>query len=76
MSEIAFRRFHQVRDQVVTAFELHIDLRVGVLITIAQGNQGVVSADDEDHQNNGDQDDESARKHEHEITFLLQVAHP
>jgi hypothetical protein len=47
MLEITFGGLDEVRDQIVAPFELNINLRVGVLVTIAQRDQRVVSADNE-----------------------------
>ena len=51
MLKIAFGSLDQIRDEVVAPFELNINLRVGVLVAIAQCDQRVVSANDEhDHE--------------------------
>ena len=47
MLEIAFGGFDQIRDEVVAPFKLHINLRVGVLVAIAQCDERIVSADNE-----------------------------
>jgi hypothetical protein len=42
---VTLRDLDQVRDQVVAAGELDVDLREGVLVRIARGDQAVVDAD-------------------------------
>jgi hypothetical protein len=69
MSKVTFCSFDKVRDQVVTPFQLHIDLGVSVLVSIAQRNQRVVAADNENNEKDGDQADEAAREQEHKISF-------
>ena len=53
MRHILFHHFHQVGDQVVTPFELDIDLGERVFIAVSEGNQTVVYGDQPEH-NNGD----------------------
>jgi hypothetical protein len=43
--EVALGGLHQVRDQVVTALQLDVDLREGVLEALAQLHQPVVDRD-------------------------------
>ena len=55
--QIALGGFDQIRDEVIAAFELHIDLGEGVLETVPQGDEPVVDADDEESQH-GDEGEE------------------
>src|SRR5712664_2624688 len=58
--QIALRGLDQVRDQVVPALELHVDLRERVLVPVAQVDQTVVGGHGEqDHQHGGREDDPS-----------------
>ena len=45
MLEIALRRFHKIRYQIIAAPELDIDLREAVLVPIPEGNEAVIFAD-------------------------------
>src|SRR6266446_6902432 len=57
MLKIAFGSLDQIRDEVVAPFELNINLRVGVLVAIAQCDQRIVSADNEHKHEDPDQND-------------------
>ena len=58
--DVALGGLDQVRNQVVAALELHVNLRVGVLEAVAQRDEFVVAADDkadeaqQHHQHNDD----------------------
>ena len=58
MSDITFGGFDQVGNEVIPALELHVNLRVGVLVAVAQSDQPVVSADDE-HQHKKDRNNQN-----------------
>jgi hypothetical protein len=79
MLKIAFGSLYQVRDQVTAPFKLNINLRVGVLVAIAQCDQRVVSADDEHEQKDPDQND-SADEHQadyhRDILLSSSIARP
>ena len=58
--DVAFGRLDEIRNQVVAALELHVNLRVGVFVAVAHRDQLVVDADnhradddDHDHQRQG-----------------------
>ena len=44
--KVSFGCFDEIRNEVVAAFELHVDLREGVFETVAQGDERIVDADD------------------------------
>jgi hypothetical protein len=48
---VALRGLDQVRDQVVATLELHVDLRIRVLVTVSPRDEPVVRADHEQRQN-------------------------
>ena len=50
MRHIGFSRLYQIGYQIVTPFELHLNLCKGVEITIFECHQGVVDGDGIDHQ--------------------------
>ena len=45
--DVALGDFDEVRNQVVAALELHVNLRVGVFVAVAHRDEFVVNADDE-----------------------------
>ena len=45
--DVALDGLDQVRDEVVAARELHVDLREGVLVAVTRADQAVVERDDE-----------------------------
>src|SRR5208337_4585270 len=51
---ITLHGFDEIRDEIVAAFELHIDVRPGVIASDLQPDQAVVHRDAEDHQENED----------------------
>jgi hypothetical protein len=53
MREVTLGRFHQIRNQVVTPGQLHIDLREGILVAIPRCHQSVVDRH-EVHDNQND----------------------
>ena len=53
---VALGHLDQVGNQVVAAFELHVDLREGVLVAVPQGHQLVVHPDDNDRQDQEDRE--------------------
>ena len=46
MLDVALGDLDQVRNQVVAALELHVNLRVGVFVAVAHRDEFVVNADD------------------------------
>jgi len=63
VAHVGFGGFDEVGDEVVAAFELHIDLGEGVFEAVAQLNQVVVDADDEECERNYD-DEQNAAENE------------
>lgn len=57
MGKIGLCRFHQVRDQVVPALQLNVNLGKPVLELVTEGNQTVV---DKDQVENNDGNDNQA----------------
>src|SRR2546425_6815420 len=55
--DVALRRFHEIRDQVVAALQLDVDLRKGVLEAVALRNQPVVDRDQPHDGRDDDADD-------------------
>ena len=50
MLHVGFGGLDEVRDEVVAAFQLNIDLREGVFEAVPQDDEGVVLADDEEQE--------------------------
>ena len=48
--DVALGNLDQIRDQVIAALELHINLRVGVFEPVAERDEFVITADDETDQ--------------------------
>src|SRR5258706_7382186 len=57
---VALHRLDEIRDQVVATLELHVDLREGGLVPVAQGNQAVVDRDGPEPD-----DDDDCQEHPH-----------
>ena len=79
MLQITFGSLDQIRDEVVAPFQLNINLRVGVLVAIAQCDQRVVSADDEHEHEDPDQNDsanEQQANYHREILLSSFIARP
>jgi len=55
---VALDRLDEVRDQIVPAFELHLDLRPRGVDAIAQANEAVVHHDEHDGDQDNDRDDD------------------
>ncbi len=59
MPHVGLGRFHKVRDQIMAALELHVDLRERIFVHVPQLHQAVVDGhgekaeydDDADHHN-------------------------
>jgi hypothetical protein len=67
MLHVALGDFDQIRNQVITAGELDIDLGKGILEGVAGGDQSVIGGDQEQHDHDDDdQDDNQAH------TYLAQ----
>jgi hypothetical protein len=66
---VALGHFDQVRDLVVPARELHVDLRDGVLERIAGGDEPVVDADRP--QGRDDRQGQQNHKHDHLVLPLF-----
>ena len=54
MFHVAAGHLDQVGDQVVAAFELHVDLRERIFVAVPQGHQFVVHSYDNDYQDQKD----------------------
>ena len=54
MLHIAFHGLDKVRNEVVAAFKLYVDLRPGIFNLVTQAHQGIENGNEPDHQ---DQDD-------------------
>ena len=65
--EVTLGDLDEVRDQVIAALELDIDLREGVLETVAEGDKPVVDADHEQgqHHDGGEEDEEEDEDNAH-----------
>ena len=65
--QIALGGLDQVRNQVVPAFELHIDLGEGVLEAVPQGDEPVVDADHDEgqHDDEGEEEQEGGEEDAH-----------
>ena len=72
MLHVALGRFHQVRNEVVPAGQLDIDLGIGVLDTVSTDDKLVVHADDPEEQKNCD-NTETNQDDEHDEDLLTQV---
>ena len=59
MAHVALDRFDQIRNQLVAAFELHVDLGEGVLEAVPGDHQPVVDAHEPDREQQPD-----AQEHE------------
>jgi hypothetical protein len=57
MLHVTFGGFDKVRNQIVPAFKLDVDLRPRVIDLIPQADQRVVDADHEKYQQNRNNDD-------------------
>jgi hypothetical protein len=69
---MALGRFHQVRDQIVAAFELDINLGERVFEPVAQADQPVVNTDN--IQKHDDGDDQNYNKgNRHGALLLLRI---
>ena len=60
---VGLDRLDQVRDQIDTALELHVDLGPGVLHLVAAADQTVVHEDAEQHQQHDDRNDNQQDSH-------------
>jgi hypothetical protein len=71
MLEVAFGGFDEVRDEIVAAFELNIDLREGVFETVPQRHELVVLTDDEEQEKTGNygQNDQRYQNESHTLHF-------
>ena len=58
--DVALHRLDQVRNQVVAALELHVDLRERVLEAVAQRDQPVVDRDRPDDERDDDSENDPA----------------
>ncbi len=67
--EITFGGLDEIGDEVVTALELHVNLRVGVLETIAEGDEMIVAADDveRDNQRHGEENSHNEQQNYHKV---------
>ena len=54
MGRITFHGFHEIRDQVVAALELDIDIGPGIVALDFQTDQAVVHANGENDEENDD----------------------
>ncbi len=63
MFHVALGGLDEIGDEVVAALELHVDLRVGVFETVAQGDEGVVDAGDPEAEDDHD-DEQNAEDYE------------
>ena len=68
MGGVALDRPDKVRDQIVPALQLDVDLAVCVLITVAKGNQAVV--DDNTRHHCHHDDSENYKQCDH-VSYLL-----
>src|SRR6266446_8671094 len=66
--DVALSRFHEIRDQVVAALQLDVDLRKGVLEAVAPRNQRVVDRD-QPHHGRGDDADDNPESPTHVFPF-------
>jgi hypothetical protein len=63
MGKVTLGGFHQIRNQVVTPGQLHIDLRKGVLVAIARCHQSVVDRHEvQDNQNDNNQNNDQTHR--------------
>jgi len=69
MLHVGFCGLDEVRDEVVAAFQLNIDLREGVFEAVPQDDESVVLADDENQQQpeNDSEDDEKNKQGTHGV---------
>src|SRR5262249_12971034 len=58
------RGLDQVRDQVIAPLQLHIDLREGVLESVARSDQPVVERDDPEHHDEDDRQQDPEPNHD------------
>ena len=65
MREIGLGGFHQVRDQVMAALELHIDLGESISIEVTRTDEAVVLRHDEQPQQQDDRDDPADNDQKH-----------
>ncbi len=63
MLHVAFDGFDEIRDQVVTAGQLHVDLREGILDPVALVDQPVVYADCPEDDCSDNRDEYQERDH-------------
>ena len=68
MLDVAFGRFNQIGDQVISAFELDVDLRKRIFVTVPKRHQAVVNADHNDDGQQNDSTDNNCCSH-----FILLV---
>ena len=73
MLEITFRGLDEIGNQIVPSFELHVDLRISVFVTVAQRDQRVVRADDQHDQRDSNQNDDDEKKQScaHSVSFRV-----
>ena len=69
MAGVALHGLHQVGDQVVALFQLHVDVGEGLVGFLVQRHQLVVGADDEKQQY--DDDDADDDPGDHEVLLVL-----
>src|SRR4029078_12884520 len=72
----ALDRLDQVRDEVVPALLLDLDLRVRVVDPVPRLDQAVVGEDQEEDQQDDDDGDDDADDHETMLPGLLRLAKP
>ena len=61
MRGIALHGFDQVRNQVVTLLELHVDIGEGLSDPLAERDETVVGRERKQHENDDDADERSSR---------------
>ena len=73
MLEVALGGFDEVRDEIVAAFELNIDLREGVFEAVPERHEMVVLADDKEQEKPRDhgQNDQKYHKCSHAPHFAV-----
>ncbi len=63
MRHVALGGFDEIRDEVVPALELDVDLRELILVVVAQGDEAIVDADAKaaDHEDDAEDDRENEK---------------
>jgi len=61
--DVSLGRFDQIRNQVMTTGQLHVDLRKRILVPVAPGNQAVVNRDAQQNDSNDDDQDDPTHAH-------------